>query len=173
MCRMSIDFYYISLSTPCRSVMMTTAYMAGVDVNLKLLNLMNGYQLKPESLKISLQHNVPTIVDDGFCLNESQAICAYLINRHGGQKGQHLYPEDAQQRAVIDQLLNLDSSVLFANTRDLYVRNNRVCDMRARLVTSYKNQSITFPPPPLLYPKWERPHHIDVMSNGYICRFLW
>ena len=38
---MSIDFYYISLSTPCRSVMMTTAYMAGVDVNLKLLNLMN------------------------------------------------------------------------------------------------------------------------------------
>jgi glutathione S-transferase len=95
MCRMSIDFYYISLSTPCRSVMMTTAYMAGVDVNLKLLNLMNGYQLKPESLKISLQHNVPTIVDDGFCLNESQAICAYVINRHSGQKGRHLYPEDA------------------------------------------------------------------------------
>ena len=152
---MPIDLYYNSLSPPCRSVMMT-AYMAGVDVNLKLLNLMNGDQLKPEFLKINPQHNVPTIVDDdGFCLNESQAICAYLINRHGGQKGQHLYPEDAQQRAVIDQLLNFDSSVLFANTRELYVRNNnRVCDMRARLVTSYKNQSITSSPP-LLYPKWE------------------
>ncbi|XP_057379001.1 glutathione S-transferase 1-1-like [Daphnia carinata] len=118
---MPIDLYYTSLSPPCRSVMMT-AYMAGVDVNLKMLNLMNRDQLKPEFLKINPQHNVPTIVDeDGFCLNESQAICMYLINRYGGHKAQHLYPEEAQQRAVIDQLLNFGSSVLFANARDLFI----------------------------------------------------
>ncbi len=123
---MPIDLYYMSLSPPCRAVMMT-AYLAGVDVNLKLLNLMNRDQLKPEFLKINPQHNVPTIVDDGFCLNESQAISAYLINRYGGQKGQHLYPEDTQQRAVIDQLLNFDASVLFVNMRNLYVRKTVAC----------------------------------------------
>lgn len=98
-----------------------TAYLAGVDVNLKMLNLMVGEQMKPEFVKLNPQHNVPTIVDDdGFCLNESRAICTYIINRYG-QKVQHLYPEDPQQRAVIDMLLNFDASVLFANFRELYV----------------------------------------------------
>lgn len=100
---------------------MMTAFLAGVDVNLKLLNLMSGEQLKPEFLKINPQHNVPTIDDDGFRLNESRAICTYIISRYG-QKVQHLYPEDPQQRATIDQLLNFDASILFPNLRDLYVR---------------------------------------------------
>lgn len=117
---MPIDLYYISLSPPCRSVMMT-AFMAGVDINLKLLNLMNGDQLKPEFIKINPQHNVPTIDDGGFHLNESRAICTYLISQYG-QKVQHLYPDDPQQRATIDKLLNFDASVLFGNLRDLYVR---------------------------------------------------
>jgi glutathione S-transferase len=51
-----------------------------LDLNLKLLNLMNH-----EFMTINPQHNVPTIVDDGFFFNESQAISAYLINRYGGQ----------------------------------------------------------------------------------------
>jgi glutathione S-transferase len=120
---------------------MMTAYLAGVDLNLKLLNLMNRDQLKPEFLKINPQHNVPTIVDDGFCLNESQAISAYLINRYGGQKGQHLYPEDAQQRAVIDQLLNFDASVLFVNMRNLYVRKIVACPYYYCLVCPKRGSS--------------------------------
>ncbi len=72
---MPIDLYYISQSPPCRAVMMTT-YLAGVDLNL------------PDEPRIPDNQPAaqrPTIVDDGFCLNESQAISAYLINRYGGQ----------------------------------------------------------------------------------------
>lgn len=98
-----------------------TAFMAGVDVNLKLVNMAKGEHMKPEFIKINPQHNIPTIVDDGFTLNESKAICAYLINRYG-QKVQHLYPEDPNERAIIEELFNFDSSVIFANFRELYVR---------------------------------------------------
>lgn len=52
---MAVDLYYIPLSPPCRTVMMA-AYMAGVDVNLKLVNLMAGEQMKPEFLKVNPLH---------------------------------------------------------------------------------------------------------------------
>lgn len=89
---------------------------------------MDGEHMKPEYLKINPQHKVPAIVDDGFCLDESRAICTYLINRYG-QKVQHLYPEDPEQRAVIDQLLNFDASVIFPNFIRLYVNKSSKLDL--------------------------------------------
>lgn len=117
---MSVDLYYLSLSPPCRAVMMT-AYMAGVDVNLKVVNMLAGDHLKPEFLKINPLHQVPVLVDGDFILNESRAISAYLVNQYG-QKVRHLYPDDPQTRAAVDELLYFDQSVLFINFRDLYVR---------------------------------------------------
>lgn len=49
---MTIDFYYVPGSAPCRSVQMA-AKAVGVDLNLKLVDLMAGEQLKPEFLKVS------------------------------------------------------------------------------------------------------------------------
>lgn len=49
---MGIDFYYLPGSSPCRAVQMT-AKAVGVDLNLKLTNLMAGEHLKPEFLKVS------------------------------------------------------------------------------------------------------------------------
>lgn len=115
----AIDLYYVPTSPPCRAVMMT-AYLVGVDVNLKIVDLMGGELLKPEFLRMNRQHNVPFIDDNGFYLNESRAICAYLVN-HYGPKVAHLYPEDPQQRAIIDQRLNFDASSLFPSFRDTYV----------------------------------------------------
>lgn len=47
-----MDFYYLPGSAPCRAVQMTAAAV-GVELNLKLLNLMAGEHMKPEFLKVS------------------------------------------------------------------------------------------------------------------------
>jgi glutathione S-transferase len=48
---MTIDFYYVPASAPCRTVLLA-AKALGVDMNLKLTNLMAGEHLKPEFLKV-------------------------------------------------------------------------------------------------------------------------
>merc|ERR1712116_104704 len=78
--KMSIDLYHMDASAPCRSVRLT-AKMVGVELNLKVINLPAGEHLKPEFVKINPQHNIPTIVDDDFALNESRAICGYLVDK--------------------------------------------------------------------------------------------
>lgn len=55
---MAIDLYYLPGSAPCRSVQMA-AKAVGVDLNLKLTNLMAGEHLKPEFLAVSIFH-IPT-----------------------------------------------------------------------------------------------------------------
>ncbi|WP_323677962.1 glutathione S-transferase N-terminal domain-containing protein, partial [Halorubellus sp. PRR65] len=70
---MTIDFYYAPGSSPCRAVLLT-AKAIGVDLNLKLMDLMKGEHLSPEFLKINPQHTIPTLVDNGLALSESRAI---------------------------------------------------------------------------------------------------
>lgn len=48
---MGIDFYYLPGSAPCRAVQMT-AKAVGVDLNLKLTNLMAGEHMTPQFLKV-------------------------------------------------------------------------------------------------------------------------
>jgi len=48
---MTIDLYYVPASSPCRSVLLA-ARAVGVDLNLKLTNLMEGAHLTPEFLKV-------------------------------------------------------------------------------------------------------------------------
>lgn len=114
---MTIDFYYVPGSAPCRSVLMT-AKAVGVDLNLKLVNLMAGEQLKPEFIKLNPQHTVPTLVDDGFSLWESRAIIAYLVEKYG--KTDSLYPKDAKKRAVVNQRLYFDQGTLYQRFADYY-----------------------------------------------------
>jgi len=114
---MGLDFYYIPGSAPCRAVQMT-AKAVGVDLNLKLTNLMAGEHLKPEYLKINPQHTVPTLVDDGFALWESRAIMVYLVEQYG--KTASLYPSDAKARAIVNQRLYFDLGTLYQRFADYY-----------------------------------------------------
>ena len=115
---MTIDLYHMDASGPCRSVRMT-AKMLGVELNVKLINLQAGEHMTPEFIKINPQHNIPTIVDDGFILNESRAICGYLVQKYG--KDDSLYPKDAVKRAVVDQLLYFDMGVFYQRFSKVYV----------------------------------------------------
>lgn len=66
---MSLDLYYLPLSPPCRSVMLT-AKAVGVEFNLKKLDVLSGEQLKPDFLAINFQHTIPTLVDGNIKLWE-------------------------------------------------------------------------------------------------------
>ncbi|XP_042243367.1 glutathione S-transferase 1-like [Homarus americanus] len=107
---MTLDFYYMAPSAPCRSVMLT-AKAVGVELNLKELDLMAGEQMKPEFIAINPQHCVPTLVDDDFALWESRPICSYLVNQYG--EDDSLYPSDPKTRAQVDRLLYFDMGTLY------------------------------------------------------------
>ncbi|XP_052865862.1 glutathione S-transferase 1 isoform X3 [Anopheles cruzii] len=112
-----MDFYYLPGSAPCRAVQMTAAAV-GVELNLKLTNLMAGEHLKPEFLKINPQHCIPTLVDNGFALWESRAISTYLAEKYA--KNDSLYPKDPKKRAVVNQRLFFDMGTLYQRFADYY-----------------------------------------------------
>lgn len=112
-----MDFYYLSASAPCRSVIML-AKALGVELNKKTLNLMEGEHLKPEFLKINPQHTIPTLVDNGFALWESRAILVYLAEKYC--KDDSLYPKDPQQQAVVNQRLYFDMGTLYTAFAEYY-----------------------------------------------------
>jgi len=114
---MPVDLYSMAPSAPCRSVLMT-AKALGVDVNVKPVNLFAGEHMTPEFLKLNPQHNVPTIDDDGFVLNESRAICTYLVRKYG--KDDSLYPKDVQKRALVDQRLYFDMGSFYDKFAKVY-----------------------------------------------------
>jgi len=97
---------------------MMTAKAVGVTLNLKLTNIMAGENMAPEFLKMNPQHTVPTFKDNGLILWESRAICTYLVNKYG--KDHSLYPEDPQQRALVDQRLYFDMGTLYQRFVDYY-----------------------------------------------------
>lgn len=66
-----MDFYYVPGSAPCRAVQMT-AKAVGVELNLKLTNLMAGEHLKPEFVAVSTHNFFLFSIDKlvfGCCFN--------------------------------------------------------------------------------------------------------
>ncbi|EDV94338.1 glutathione S-transferase 1-1 [Drosophila grimshawi] len=112
-----MDFYYLPGSAPCASVIMT-AKALGVELNKKLINIMEGEHLKPEYVKINPQHTIPTLVDNGLALWESRAILIYLVEKYG--KDDSLYPKDPKEQALINQRLYFDMGVLYKSFGDYY-----------------------------------------------------
>ncbi|XP_037070169.1 glutathione S-transferase 1-like [Pollicipes pollicipes] len=107
---MGMDLYYMDLSAPCRSVYLL-AKSLGIDMNLKVTDLMKGENMTPEFIKMNPQHIVPTLDDNGFYLWESRAILTYLATKY--DSGKNFYPSDPQARAVVDQRLYFDMGTLY------------------------------------------------------------
>ncbi|XP_062703332.1 glutathione S-transferase 1-like isoform X2 [Aedes albopictus] len=118
-----MDFYYLPGSAPCRAVQMT-ATAVGVELNPKLVNLMNGEQLKPEFLKLNPQHCLPTLVDGDFVLWESRAITIYLVEQYG--KDDQLYPKEPRRQAVVNQRLFFDATVLYPRFAEVFYPGMRL-----------------------------------------------
>ncbi|XP_042870759.1 glutathione S-transferase 1-like [Penaeus japonicus] len=112
---MPLDLYYLDLSPPCRAVMLT-ARAVGVDLNLKVVNIMAGDHRKPEFLKVNPQHKVPFLVDGTVKLSESRAICSYLASQYG--KDDSFYPNNPKARCIVDQRLYFDIGTLYQKWAD-------------------------------------------------------
>nr|CAG8475843.1 6286_t:CDS:2 [Entrophospora candida] len=53
---------------------------------------------------------IPVIIDDGFTLYESRAICRYLVNKYQGTKNSTiLIPKDIQKAALVEQYLSVEN----------------------------------------------------------------
>ena len=57
----------------------------------------------PEFLKLNPIGQVPTVIEDGFVMRESNSIVRYLAARHGAK---NLYPDDLRQRQRIEQWMD-------------------------------------------------------------------
>ncbi|KAH8246891.1 hypothetical protein KR032_002975 [Drosophila birchii] len=107
----TMDLYNMPGSPSTRAILMT-AKALGVELNSKIINTMEGDQLKPEFVKINPQHTIPTLVDNGFAIWESRAIAVYLVEKYG-KPDSALYPKDPQKRALINQRLYFDMGTLY------------------------------------------------------------
>ena len=83
----------------------------GLEYNFKFLDLFAGEHKQPEFLEINPMHNVPTIVDGDFVMNESRAIAAYLVHKYA--EDDKMYPKDPEVRARVDQRLYFDMGVFY------------------------------------------------------------
>jgi len=110
-----IEIYGLQLSAPCRIVEMT-AEVLGLEYEFKQCDLMAGEHMKPEYLAINPFHNIPSIKDGDFCLNESRAICGYLVNKYG--KESSLYPTEPEVRAIVDQRMYFDMGTFYKAAGD-------------------------------------------------------
>jgi len=106
----------MQLSAPCRIVEMT-AECLGLEYQFKVVDLMAGDHMKPEFLAMNPMHNIPTVKDGDFIMNESRAVAAYLVNKYG--KDDSLYPKDPEVRARVDQKLYFDMGVFYKAFGDL------------------------------------------------------
>ena len=76
--------------------------------------------------QINPQNTVPFLIDRDKTLNESRAICTYLITNYAKGKLKNLYPKDnLGQRTKIDQKLNYDK--FYEALKDDYVGKNQWC----------------------------------------------
>ncbi|XP_030370106.1 glutathione S-transferase D7 [Scaptodrosophila lebanonensis] len=109
--------YYLPPSPPCRTILLL-AKMLDLELDLKIINILEGEQLKPDFVAINPQHCVPTMNDQGLVLWESRAILSYLVAAYA--KSDELYPTDIRVRALVDQRLQFDLGTLYLRMTDYY-----------------------------------------------------
>jgi len=73
----------------------------GLDFDIETLDLAAHANHDPSFAKTSITRRIPTLIDDGFALSESSAICEYLDETFAGTR---LYPTDPRSRARARQI---------------------------------------------------------------------
>lgn len=113
-----LSLYFTSGSPPARATLLLARYLK-LDIEVKELSLVSGEHRTKEFSKLNPLQKVPVLVDGDFVLGESRAIMTYLVNSR--KPGSDLYPKDPKARALIDQRLYYDATVVFAALATLVV----------------------------------------------------
>ncbi len=101
---MTIKLYDLPFSPNSRKVRAVLLEL-GIEAEIEVVNVREGKQKTPEFLKLNPNGKLPTIVDDGFVLWESNAILTYLAASSG-----KLLPSEPKGRALVAQWLFWQSS---------------------------------------------------------------
>jgi glutathione S-transferase len=113
--RAMIDFHYGSGSPYAWRVWLALEHKQ-LPYKFHLLSFQGGDLKKPEFLALNPRHQVPVIVDDGFALYESGAICEYLEEKYPERP---IFPKAAKERAIVRRLVLEAEHHLYPITRAL------------------------------------------------------
>jgi glutathione S-transferase len=100
----------------------------GAQYQLARLDLPKGDQKNPDYLKLNPNGKVPTLIDDGFVLWESNAILLYLAEKFPQAR---LLPTEAQDRARVFQWLLFEQTT-FRPPLSLLMRQTRFTPIEQR-----------------------------------------
>ncbi|KAG5682604.1 hypothetical protein PVAND_011947 [Polypedilum vanderplanki] len=103
--------YYHPGSPPARACVMV-AREIGLDIELKLIDFQSMEHTSEAYSKINPAQTVPSFSDNNFIINDSHAICLYMIEKYA--KSDQLYPKNNPKlRTIINDRLFFDASFLF------------------------------------------------------------
>jgi glutathione S-transferase len=112
---MALTFFFGSGSPFAWKVWLTLEHK-GIAYAAKRLSFDKDETRTPEFLKVNPRGKVPAIVDDGFALYESNAICEYLEEQYPQKP---LLPKDAKGRALVRRLIGEADDGLYKLESDL------------------------------------------------------
>jgi len=112
---MALTFYFGSGSPFAWKAWLTLEHK-GIPYTAKRLSFDKDETRTPEFLAINPRGKVPAIVDDGFALYESNAICEYLEEKYPQNA---LLPKDAKGRALVRRLIGEADDSLYKYGSDL------------------------------------------------------
>jgi glutathione S-transferase len=111
------EIHGMPISANAVSPIVFSKHVLGDNCELKICNLMEGDQMKPEFLAMNPFHTIPTFKDsDGFSLGEGNAILRYIANKYAPQ----FYGNgDLKLKARIDWALDLKSMKVYDGLKDI------------------------------------------------------
>lgn len=112
---MALTFYFGSGSPFAWKVWLALEHK-GIAYEAKRLSFDKEETRSPEFLKINPRAQVPAILDDGFALAQSNAICEYLEERYPDKP---LMPKDVKARATIRRMICEADDKLYKATSHL------------------------------------------------------
>ncbi|XP_063532195.1 glutathione S-transferase 1-like [Cydia strobilella] len=114
-----VKLYKSDWSPPSRACMVACE-LFNVPVELIEVNILEEEHLKPEFLKKNLLHTIPVLEDGSLVIHDSHAALMYLADVYGKQES--FYPKDTKQRALVNQKLFFNSTILFPRLRNIAFR---------------------------------------------------
>lgn len=113
-----LTLYFHTSSPPARAVYLLAKYLK-LDFEVKNVDIFGGDQFAENYSKLNPLQKIPVLIDGDFVLGESRSIMTYLVNSR--KPGSDLYPSDPKSRALVDQKLYYDGTILLPALRNFVV----------------------------------------------------